>query len=72
VAEIRAGRRLADIELRQALSSTQPPVLVNAFPVGEGDALLGGLFHVDAPNGPDPDNSYSRWLSRQPKRHVQD
>jgi hypothetical protein len=47
-------------------------MLVNAFPVGEGGALLGALFPVDAPNGPDPDNSYSRWLARQPKRHVQD
>jgi CheY-like chemotaxis protein len=72
VEEIRNGRKLADIELRQALSSTQPPLLVDAFPVGEGAALLGGLFPVHAPNGPDPDNSYSRWLSRQPKRHVQD
>jgi CheY-like chemotaxis protein len=70
--EIRKGLRLADIELRQALSSTQPPMLVNAFPIGENGALLGGLFAVDAPNGPDPDNSYSRWLARQPKRHVQD
>jgi len=72
VDDIRKGLRLADIELRQALSSAQPPMLVNAFPVGEGGALLGALFQVDAPNGPDPDNSYSRWLARQPKRHVQD
>jgi len=72
VQEIRAGRQLADIELRQALSSTQPPALVDAVAVGEGGALLGALFPVDAPNGPDPDNSYSRWLARQPKRHVQD
>ena len=72
VEDIRKGLRLADIELRQALSSTQPPALVNAFPIGEGGALLGATFAVDAPAGPDPDNSYSRWLARQPKRHVQD
>jgi CheY-like chemotaxis protein len=72
VDDIRKGLRLADIELRQALSSTQPPALVNAFPIGEGGALVGAVFPVDAPNGPDPDNSYSRWLARQPRRHVQD
>jgi CheY-like chemotaxis protein len=72
VQEIRAGTKLADIELRQALSSTQPISLVNAFAVGDPGGLLGAVFAVDAPNGPDPDNSYSRWLSRQPKRYVQD
>lgn len=72
VEQIRQGQSLADIELRQALSSTQPPLLADTFPIGENAALLGGLFPVDAPNGPDPDNSYSRWLGRQPKRHVQD
>jgi CheY-like chemotaxis protein len=71
VEQIRSGARLADIELRQSLSSTQPPRLVEAVPVGEG-ALLGALFPVESPSGPDPDNSYSRWLARQPKRHVQD
>lgn len=73
LADIRAGTKLADLELRQALSSTQPCRLVSAFAVGEGEgALLGALFAVDAPNGPDPNNSYSRWLARQPKRHVQE
>jgi len=70
--EIRAGTRLADIELRQALSSTQPVALMNAFAVGEPGGLLGAVFAVETPNGPDPENSYSRWLARQPKRHVQD
>lgn len=72
VTEIRSGARLADIELRQALSSTQPPALVEAFPIGDGGALLGALFPVESPNGPDPENSYSHWLARQPKRSVQD
>lgn len=70
VEEIRSGARLADIELRQALSSAQPPALVDAIPIGEGGALLGAVFPVETANGPDPDNSYSRWLARQPKRHV--
>jgi hypothetical protein len=72
IEDIRDGTRLADVELRQALSSGQPCRLVDAVPVGEGGQLFGALFPVEAPNGPDPDNSYSRWLARQPKRHVQD
>jgi CheY-like chemotaxis protein len=72
VQEIRDGTKLADIELRQALSSTQPISLVNAFAVGEPGGLLGAVFPVETPAGPDPDNSYVQWLSRQPKRHVQD
>jgi CheY-like chemotaxis protein len=72
VAEIRSGTRLCDIELRQALSSSQPVSLVNAFAVGEPGGLLGAVFPVETPQGPDPDNSYSRWLARQPKRKVQD
>jgi len=72
VEELRAGTRLANIELRQALASTQPVSLVNAFSVGEPGGLLGAVFSVETPLGPDPDNSYSRWLARQPKRHVQD
>jgi CheY-like chemotaxis protein len=70
IQEIRAGSKLADAELRQALSSSLPVTLVPAIPIS--DALLGALFPVEAPAGPDPDNSYSRWLSRQPKRQVQD
>jgi CheY-like chemotaxis protein len=69
---IRSGSRLADIELRQALSSAQPTALVEAFPIGEGGALLGALFPIETPLGPDPDNCYRKWLARQPKRRVQD
>lgn len=72
VEHIRRGERLADIELRQALGATQPPSLVDAIAIGDSGALLGALFSIEAPNGPDPDNSYNRWLARQPKRHVQD
>jgi CheY-like chemotaxis protein len=69
---IRGGHRLADVELQQALGAQQPARLAEPFAIGEGGALLGALFPVAAPNGPDPDNSYSRWLGRQPKRHVQE
>lgn len=73
LADIRSGARLADVELRQALSSSQPVTLMPAFAVGEGEgALLGALFPVEPVVGPDPANSYAKWLSRQPKRHVQE
>jgi CheY-like chemotaxis protein len=70
--EVRSGHRLADVELQQALGAQQPARLADAFAIGGDGALLGALFPVAAPNGPDPDNSYSRWLGRQPKRHVQE
>jgi len=72
IEEIRAGRKLADVELRQAVESSGPVALVDAQPVGEDGKLLGALFPIETPSGPDPDNSYSRWLARQPKRHVHD
>jgi hypothetical protein len=40
--------------------------------VGQDGAVLGALFAVDSPLCPDPGNSYSNWLARQGKRHVQD
>src|SRR4051812_23388910 len=55
VAEIRGGAKLADVELRQALSSSAPVALVPAFEIGEGaSTLLGALFPVEAAQGPDP------------------
>ncbi len=69
--DIREGRKLADLELRQALGRANPVELNAAFPVGEDVALLGALFEVDAPHCPDPANSYSNWLARQEKRQVQ-
>jgi hypothetical protein len=67
--DIRNGHRLTNLELRQALGGKMPVELAAAFHLGEG--LLGALFTVDAAYGPDPANSYSNWLARQEKRHVQ-
>ncbi len=69
--DIRSGRRLADLELRQALGRTGPPELSTAFPVGQDAALFGAVFAVDAAFCPDPAASYAAWLARQDKRHVQ-
>lgn len=69
--EIREGRRLADLELRQALGRTQPVELNAAFTVGDDAGLLAAAFTVDAAPCPDPANSYANWLARQDERNVQ-
>ena len=69
--DIRAGRKLADLELRQALLRTDAPELTSAFPLGQDASLLGALFLLDPSHCPDPANSYQLWLARQDKRHVQ-
>lgn len=68
--DIRAGRKLADLELRQALARTTPPELAPAFALGKDAGLFGAAFRVDPADCPDPANSYSHWLARQEKRTV--
>ena len=70
--DIRAGRKLVNLELRQALGLPHPPQLAPAIPLGEGSPLLGALFPVDGPQSPDPANSYDKWLGRQDRRSVED
>lgn len=69
--EIREGRRLADLELRQALGRSRPVELNAAFTLGDGAGLLGAVFNIDPAQCPDPANSYSSWLARQDEREVQ-
>jgi CheY-like chemotaxis protein len=69
--DIRSGRKLANLELRQALGRTAAPELTAAFPVGQDASLLGAVFSVDPAHCPDPANSYGSWLTRQDKRNVQ-
>lgn len=68
--EVREGRVLADLELRQALGRSQPVELNAAFAVGEDAGLLGALFNVEPSHCPDPANSYANWLARQDRRDV--
>lgn len=70
--DIRQGRQLADLELRQSLGLGGAPELAKAFPVGPERALIGALFPVESPLCPDPGNSYNSWLARQRRRHVHD
>jgi len=69
--DIREGRRLADLELRQALGRTTPVELNAAFPIGQDTSLYGAVFALDPAHCPDPANSYSNWLARQEQRDVQ-
>ncbi len=68
--DIRQGRKLIDLELRQSLGRTSAPELAPAFPVGHDEALLGAVFSIDPQYCPDPANSFATWLARQDKRDV--
>ncbi|CAA9437874.1 MAG: CheY-like receiver with atypical phosphorylation pocket [uncultured Ramlibacter sp.] len=68
--DIRQGRKLSNLELRQALGSTKPPELAPTFSLGQGQTLLGSIFAIDPERGPDPANGYSSWLARQDRRKV--
>ncbi len=69
--DIRQGRQLGNLELRQALDQAAPPQLAPAVTFGADAPLLGALFTIESPMCPDVANSYSAWLSRQERRQVQ-
>ncbi|MGZ5179657.1 MAG: response regulator [Ramlibacter sp.] len=66
VADIRSGRRLANVELASVLQ--RPVDLAEAFPLGGPRRLLGALFPL-AQDG--AEGGYTRWLARQPRRQVE-
>jgi CheY-like chemotaxis protein len=71
LSDIRQGRQLVDLELREALSRRSPPALTAAFAIGQDEPLLGAMF----PIGNEYCNaasSFSRWLAQQPAREVQE
>jgi CheY-like chemotaxis protein len=70
LADIRQGRKLVDLELRQALGRKGPPELNPAFLIGREQSLLGALFNVDPEFVPDVSASYNSWLGRQERRSV--
>ena len=67
VDEIRAGRKLANLEVAAALQLA--PELADTFPLGAQQQLLGALFSL--PHAPGSDGRYTRWLARQPRRRVE-
>jgi CheY-like chemotaxis protein len=66
VDDIRAGRRLANVELAAMLQ--KPPQIADTFTVGS-PRLRGALF--DVPTAGTVSGGYTAWLSRQPKRQVE-
>jgi hypothetical protein len=66
VADIRAGRKLANLEVAQAMRVA--PSLGAAQPVGSRGTLLGALFPLEG--GQPTDAGYGRWLARQPRRQI--
>ncbi|MBC5764787.1 response regulator [Ramlibacter albus] len=71
IEDIRAGRRLTSIELRQALGGAGEIELATAFRVTKDANLYGAVFALDPQHCPDPSSSYANWLARQEKRQVQ-
>jgi CheY-like chemotaxis protein len=69
--ELRHGRKLGNLELRQAFGRSDTIELNTAFTLGEDANLLGAVFDVHPLHGPDPGNSYQSWLARQERRAVQ-
>ncbi len=68
--DIRSGRRLAALELRQALGLHGPCEPMPALPLGDQGNLLGALFDVPAGCLPAPVARYQDWLARQAPRRV--
>lgn len=64
--DIRHGRRLANLELRQSLAPGTACELAPAFAVGSQGQLFGAMFEVEAAIG-----GYDQWLARQEARSVQ-
>ena len=67
---IRAGRSLANLELRQAIAPKSPVQLAAAFPMGSDDRLFGALFEIEAAAPASNGTGYTSWLGRQEARRV--
>ena len=67
--DIRHGRQLVDIELRQALGRSHAPEMRESFPIGSDEPLLGALFPIDRIHSNEA-SSFQRFLERQPARQI--
>lgn len=70
LADIQRGRKLSNLELRQALGSMAAPEVAPTFSLGAAGGLIGSIFGVDADRAPDAANGYNRWLARQDRRRI--
>jgi CheY-like chemotaxis protein len=66
VQDVRAGRRLANVELGSALQ--RPVELADAFTIGSQQQLLAASFALTQEPG---EAGYTRWLARQARRQVE-
>ncbi len=71
VSEIQKGKKLAGLELAQALGGSGAPDVSQALPIGREESLLGALFPIGIEHSPHASTCYHRWLASQPKRFVQ-
>lgn len=68
--DIRHGRKLIDLELRQMLGRSPPAEAREAFPIGDDEPLLGAIFPIDG--GQDAQGStHKAFLAAQPARRVE-
>ncbi|MBL0422281.1 response regulator [Ramlibacter sp. AW1] len=72
IADIRAGRKLVSLELRQALGLSGTCELLPAFSPGQDPSVLAALFPVPSSALPAPITSYRSWLDVQEPRQVED
>lgn len=72
VAEIRAGKKLIDLELQQALGSSQKPQPQVALALGSDPALYAAMFPVDGAHCPGPTLSHERFLASRGERTLQE
>ncbi|MEJ7928461.1 response regulator [Ramlibacter sp. AN1015] len=70
--DIRSGRKLVSLELRQAVGLTGPCELVPAFSPGRDARLLAAQFRIPAEALPNRIQGYRGWLAEQLPRRVQD
>ena len=66
VADVRAGRKLVDLEVSQSLR--RPPQVADALPLDEAGSAFAAWFPLDVQGLGDA--GYSRWLARQPQRRI--
>lgn len=66
VRDIRAGRKLANVEVGTALQ--RPAELAEAFPMGSHQQLLAAHFPLTQEPG---EAGYAQWLARQARRQVE-
>lgn len=73
VEEVRAGRKLIDLELELALGAGRMPESQAAFCLaGATNKLYAALFRIDASLSPAPSHSYANFIAGRDPRKIED